>query len=82
MELSTERIAAIKTLLAAAKAITEDVKFGVCRPLLMDGEGTYFAKNGNRIMPTDVLREHRIMQIALEKLTDKLTLLGLQIGSD
>lgn len=44
----------------------------VCRPLMMDGDGAFYAKNGNYMNASDVLKEHLIMQKTLQAIKNKL----------
>jgi len=47
----------------------------VSRPLLMDGSGRFLNDKDNHLSPLSVLKEHRIMQEALDEIRGKFAYL-------
>jgi len=62
--------------------IANDAIHSVCRPLLMAGDGAFYAKNGNYVGYEVVLKEHRCMQSALEKIKGKLDFAKTEIVAE
>jgi len=60
----------IETHKIALTALTQ-----VSRPLLMDGSGRFLNNKGCCISPLSVLKEHRIMQEALDEIRGKFAYL-------
>ena len=63
-----------QAIIEECEQLAKDALFRVCRPLLMDGDGYFYAKNGTLMQPADVLKEHELMRAALENIKNKLAM--------